>query len=65
MYYNVFCLHTGLVDEECDFTPQFMNLRHYYSARVDDSSDNGILMVSPALLYGGRNKIILQKSPLD
>ena len=56
---------TGLVDEECDFTPQFMNIRHYYSARVDDSSDNGILMVSSASQYGGRNKIILQKSPLD
>ena len=54
----VYAVCTGLVDEDCDFTPQFMNIRHYYSARVDDSSDNGILMVSSASQYGGRNKII-------
>ena len=53
-------IYTGFVEEECDFTPQFMNIRHYYTARRDDDRDSGSVMVGewvvlssplPALLY--------------
>ena len=38
-------IYTGFVEEECDFTPQFMNIRHYYTAIRPDDRDSGSVMV--------------------